>query len=76
MNRYFLNSRTWLTGLIRAIIRPRPRTRLWKWLDGDVVIPESIGGPEFNFEVQHWLATKEAFIGCFVAMSFAGFLMR
>lgn len=31
--------------MIRAIIRPRPRTRLWKWLDQWVKIPESSGGP-------------------------------
>ena len=28
--------------------------------------------PEFNFEVQHWVLVKEAFIGGFVSMSFAG----
>jgi len=44
-SRGFLAARAWLTGLIRAIIRPRPRTRLWKWLDAHVVIPESSGGP-------------------------------
>ena len=28
--------------------------------------------PRLNFEVQHELVAKEAFIGCFVCMSFAG----
>lgn len=28
--------------------------------------------PEFNFEVQHWLANMEAFIRCSVCMSFSG----
>ena len=28
--------------------------------------------PELNFAVQHWLVGKEALIGCFVCMSFAG----
>ncbi len=28
--------------------------------------------PELNFAVQHWLVAKEALIGCFVCMSFAG----
>jgi hypothetical protein len=28
--------------------------------------------PRLNFEVQHWLVAKEALVGCFVSMSFAG----
>ena len=35
----YLEPRAWLGGLIRAIVRPRPRTRLWKWLDHIVVHP-------------------------------------
>lgn len=41
----FLSARTWLRGLLAAVFRPRPRTRLWRWLDAHVVIPESSGGP-------------------------------
>jgi phage terminase large subunit GpA-like protein len=44
-SRGYLVARIWLATLIRAIIRPRPRTRLWKWLDAHVKIPESSGGP-------------------------------
>jgi phage terminase large subunit GpA-like protein len=44
-SRGFLVARLWLTGLIRAILRPRPRSRLWSWLDTHVVVPESSGGP-------------------------------
>jgi len=43
--RGFLDARAWLRGLIKAVIRPRPRTRLWKWIDQHVKIPESSGGP-------------------------------
>lgn len=43
--RGFLDARTWLNGLIKAIIRPRPRSRIWRWLDTWVAVPESSGGP-------------------------------
>lgn len=41
----FLAAPAWLGGLIRAVIRPRPRTRIPTWLDSHVVVPESSGGP-------------------------------
>ncbi|HEX8312906.1 MAG TPA: terminase gpA endonuclease subunit [Chthoniobacteraceae bacterium] len=41
----FLNASAWLKGMIRAVIRPRPRSRLYEWLDRNVVVPESSGGP-------------------------------
>lgn len=44
-SRGYLVATVWLAGLIRAIIRPRPRSRLWKWLDAFVKVPESSGGP-------------------------------
>ncbi|HEX3817524.1 MAG TPA: terminase gpA endonuclease subunit [Chthoniobacterales bacterium] len=31
--------------MIRATIRPRPRMRMWQWLDKHVVIPEEASGP-------------------------------
>jgi len=43
--RKFLNAAGWLAGMVKAIIRPRPRSRLWCWLDRWVKIPESSGGP-------------------------------
>jgi len=33
-------------------------------------------GRRLNFEMQHWLVTKEALIGCFVSMSFAGSIVE
>lgn len=42
----FLNARKWLKNLIRGIIRPRPKSRIWQWLDRHVRIPESSGGPK------------------------------
>lgn len=44
-SRRYLAASLWLVGLIRAIVRPIPRLRLWKWLDRHVKIPESSGGP-------------------------------
>lgn len=41
----YLDARLWFRGMVRAIIRPRPRMRLWRWLDKHVRIPESSGGP-------------------------------
>ena len=41
----YLDPRTWLGALIRGIIRPRPKSRLWRWLDRWVVVPEEAGGP-------------------------------
>ena len=32
--------------------------------------------PRLNFEVQHGLVAKEALIGCFVCMSFAGSVVQ
>ena len=32
--------------------------------------------PELNFEVQHMLGLMEAFVGCFVCMSFSGSLVE
>lgn len=43
--RRFLDAGAWLLSLFRAIIRPRPRMRIWKWLDSFVRVPESSGGP-------------------------------
>jgi hypothetical protein len=43
--RAYLHPATWLGGLIRSVIRPRPRTRIWRWLDQWVKIPEASGGP-------------------------------
>ncbi len=40
-----LDPQTWLKAIIRATIRPRPRSRLWKWLDRWAVVPEEAGGP-------------------------------
>lgn len=31
--------------MVRAIIKPRPRMRLWHWLDRHVTIPQASGGP-------------------------------
>lgn len=42
-SRHFLDARTWLRGLIRATIKPRPRTRIVDWIDANVVIPEESG---------------------------------
>jgi len=39
-------AKTWLAGLLKATIRPRPRSRLWVWIDKHVRIPESSGGPK------------------------------
>jgi hypothetical protein len=41
----YLNAIDWLRGLIRATLRPRPRSRMWEWIDAHVVIPEESGGP-------------------------------
>lgn len=41
----YLNTRTWLRGLIRSTLRPRPRLRLWQWIDQHVRIPEEASGP-------------------------------
>jgi hypothetical protein len=32
--------------------------------------------PRLNFAVQHWLARKEALMGCFVCMSFSRSLVQ
>lgn len=41
----FASAKEWLRGLIRATIRPRPRVRIWKWIDDNVVVPEESGSP-------------------------------
>jgi hypothetical protein len=41
----YLNPVNWLRGLVRATVRPRPRIRMWEWIDKHVVIPEESGGP-------------------------------
>ena len=41
----FLNAIHWLGALIRATLRPRPRTKLWEWADRNVIIPDESGGP-------------------------------
>jgi hypothetical protein len=44
-SRGYLRASTWVRGLVKSIFRPRPRVRWWKWLDANVVIPDSSGGP-------------------------------
>lgn len=39
--RKFINAKEWVRGLIRATIKPRPRVRIWKWADENVVIPDN-----------------------------------
>jgi hypothetical protein len=41
----FIDAVGWLRGIIRATLRPRPRVRMWRWLDEHVVIPEESAGP-------------------------------
>src|SRR5688572_7191271 len=41
----FLNARAWLLRLVRATLRPRPKSRLWEWLEKFVVIPVESGSP-------------------------------
>ncbi len=41
----FINAVAWLTGMLRATFRPRPRMSFWEWADKHVVIPDECGGP-------------------------------
>ena len=43
--RRYVDSILWLSGLCGAIFKPRPRSRIWPWLDSWVKVPESSGGP-------------------------------
>ncbi len=38
-------ARAWLKGLVSDILKPRPRSRLWKWIDRHVSIPVESGSP-------------------------------
>ncbi|MEQ1862235.1 MAG: terminase gpA endonuclease subunit [Chthoniobacteraceae bacterium] len=41
----FLDAKQWLRGLIRAILKPRPRVSLVEWVNANVRVPEESGGP-------------------------------
>lgn len=42
----FINAPTWLTNIVRRIIRPRPRIPIWQWADANVNIPDDAGAPK------------------------------
>lgn len=41
----FIVGASWLLGLVRATLRPRPRIPIWQWADENVIVPDESGGP-------------------------------
>jgi phage terminase large subunit GpA-like protein len=43
---HFIKAREWLKRVVKATLRPRPKMRLWEWLEKHFVIPREVDSPK------------------------------